>query len=210
MTPGSLVLLHAPLGSAAAWGDLPEMVRSYGLDVIAPDVPDAAGARYVARASLIIAASYPSVPLVLAGYGAAGPLLPAIALAQRAAHRKVGGYVFIDAELPQARRFREHEHDHDHGPGNGHASGHAHGNGHAHGHAPGPEAAAPPVPVHADWPDAPCGYLRTHAERTAAPRAGAAAREQAVKEARLRGWPVAEHQPPAAVAQTLSELIARL
>ncbi|MFC9977917.1 hypothetical protein ACFVH6_44125 [Spirillospora sp. NPDC127200] len=185
MTPGSLVLLHAPLGSAGAWGDLPEMVRSYGFDVIAPDVPDAAGARYVARASLIIAAAYPSVPLVLVGHGAAGPLLPAVALAQRAAHRKVGGYVFIDADLPRARR----PHDHDHGHG---------------------EDAAPPVPVPDDWPDAPCGYLRTHADRAAEPDGAGADRTEALREARLRGWPMVQHEPPAAVAQALSELIATL
>ncbi|MFI6515199.1 hypothetical protein ACIBF1_06500 [Spirillospora sp. NPDC050679] len=183
MTPGSLVLLHAPLGSAGAWGDLPEMVRSYGFDVIAPDVPDAAGARYVARASLIIAAAYPSVPLVLVGHGAAGPLLPAIALAQRAAHRGVGGYVFIDADLPRSRR----PFDHDHG-----------------------EDAAPAVPVPDDWPDAPCGYLRTHADRAAEPDGAGADRAEALREARLRGWPMVQHEPPAAVAQALSELIATL
>ncbi|MBW8481985.1 hypothetical protein [Actinomadura parmotrematis] len=170
MTPGTLVLLHAPGGTAAAWGDLPEMLRSYGLDVVAPTVPDA-GAGYVARASLIIAATDPAVPLVLVGHGAAGPLLPAVALAQRAAHRKVGGYVFVDAALPRPRR----EHDH--------------------------SDAAPPVAVPADWPEAPCGYLRTH---------GAAGCEQAAREARLRGWPVAEHEPPVTIAQALGELIATL
>ncbi|MFI0448158.1 hypothetical protein [Actinomadura sp. 6N118] len=170
MTPGTLVLLHAPSSSAAAWGDLPEMLRSYGMDVVTPDVTES-GTRYVARASLIIAATAPTSPLVLIAYGAAGPLLPAVALAQRAAHRKVGGYVFIDAELPRPQR----EHDHE----------------------------DPPAPVPADWPDAPCGYLRTNGAEPDEHR-------QAMREATLRGWPVVEHRPPAAVAQALSELIATL
>ncbi|MFG1998008.1 hypothetical protein ACGFNU_02535 [Spirillospora sp. NPDC048911] len=179
MTPGTLVLLHAPQASSVAWGDLPEMLRSYGMDVIAPDVPDG-GTRYVARASLIIAATAPSSPLVLVAYGAAGPLLPAVALAQRAAHRKVGGYVFVDAELPRLRR----QHDHD--------------------------EAEPPAPVPTDWPDAPCGYLLTHGTRKDGSIAQPDEREQAMREATLRGWPVVEHRPPSAAAQSLSELIATL
>ncbi|WP_026402811.1 hypothetical protein [Actinomadura rifamycini] len=175
MTPGSLVLLHAPNTGSAAWGDLPETLRSYGLDVIAPDVAEGAGSRYVARASLIIAATAPATPLVLAAHGAAGPLLPAVALAQRAAHRAVGGYLFVDADLPRPA----HAHDHDGG---------------------GEHVPSPP-----DWPDAPCAYLRTHADRSASP-----GHDRAVREARLRGWPVAEHEPPAAVAQSLSELLTTL
>ncbi|MBE1532006.1 hypothetical protein [Actinomadura algeriensis] len=177
MTPGSLVLLHAPNTGSAAWGDLPETLRSYGLDVIAPDVAEGTGSRYVARASLIIAATAPATPLVLAGHGAAGPLLPAIALAQRAAHRAVAGYLFVDAGLPRP------------------AQGHDHDDAGAHEHVPSPP----------DWPDAPCAYLRTHADRSAAP-----GHAQAVREARLRGWPVTEHEPPATVAQALSELLTTL
>ncbi|MBO2465298.1 hypothetical protein [Actinomadura violacea] len=172
MTPGSVVLLHAPGAAAASWGDMPEMLRSYGMDVIAPDVPEGAGTRYVARVSLIVSAAGPSVPLVLAALGAAGPLVPAIALAQRAAHRPVGGYVFVDAELPRPPGA---VHDHDSLPG-------------------------PP-----DWPEAPCGYLRTHADQAAFPD-----RDGTVREARLRGWAVVEHEPPAAAAQAFSELIATL
>ncbi|WP_067451299.1 hypothetical protein [Actinomadura macra] len=183
MTPGSLVLLHAPNATSASWGDLPEMLRSYGLDVIAPDVPDGTGARYVAHVSLIISATDPVVPLVLIAHGAAGPLLPAIALAQRAAHRPVGGYVFLDADLP--RPLRAHDHDHD---------------------APRDEGR---VPIPPDWPEAPCGYLRTHADRIGASE-GASRHGQMVREARLRGWPVIEHEPPAAVAQALGELVATL
>ncbi|MEV5570671.1 hypothetical protein AB0L06_11510 [Spirillospora sp. NPDC052269] len=227
MTPGTLVLLHTPHAGADAWGDLPEMLRSYGLDVVAPDIPDLDGVRYVARASLIIAATAPNVPLVLVGHGSAGPLLPAIATAQRAAHRPVGGYVFVDASLPRtARAFQNHSHAMEtgqspapahvhanaHGPGDAHP--HVHVNGrvpHQNGTPSGQAKAGPPAPVPADWPDAPCGYLRTHADRTATPpRDDADAHDRAVREASLRGWTVVQHEPPAAVAQTLSELIATL
>ncbi|RFU41173.1 hypothetical protein DZF91_13265 [Actinomadura logoneensis] len=230
MTPGTLVLLHTPFASADAWGDLPEMLRSYGLDVITPDVPDLDGVRYVARTSLIIAATAPDVPLVLVGHGAAGPLLPAIASAQRAAHRPVGAYVFVDASLPRtARATQNHGHDHAHAAEGAQSpsQAHAHALGEASAHANGRVAtpngavlnaqpfaqpkAGPPAPVPADWPDAPCGYLRTHADRTAAPSgADAVSHDQAVREASLRGWTVVQHEPPAAVAQALSELIATL
>ncbi|MFB4304647.1 hypothetical protein [Actinomadura sp. GTD37] len=174
MTPGTVVLLHAPHATAASWGDLPEMLRSYGLDVVAPDVPDETGPRYIARVSLIITATDPAVPLVLVAHGAAGPLLPGIALAQRAAHRPVGGFVFVDADLPRRGQ-------HDHG------------------------APENDLPVAPDWPEAPCGYLRTHADHSAS-----SGHEQALREARLRGWTATEHEPPTTVAQSLSELIALL
>ncbi|MFC4054869.1 hypothetical protein ACFOY4_34715 [Actinomadura syzygii] len=174
MTPGTLVLLHAPKETSAAWGDLPAALRTSGLDVRAPDVPDETGPRYIARASLLVGASGPVPPLVLVAHGAAGPLLPGIALAQRAAHRPIGGYVFVDADLPHPLR-----HDH----------------------------AAPEndVPMPPDWPEAPCGYLRTHPDRKASP-----AHDQAVREAQLRGWPTTEHEPPTPVAQALNALIASL
>ncbi|XRQ09758.1 hypothetical protein ACN3XK_02285 [Actinomadura welshii] len=174
MTPGTLVLLHAPGADAGTWGDLPEMLRSYGLDVVAPDVAET-GPRYIARASLVIAATDPVAPLVLTAHGAAGPLLPGIALAQRAAHRPVGGYVFVDADLPRPLHLR--------GEGSAHEE----------------------LPMPPDWPEAPCGYLRTHSDR-----AGSSGREEAVREARLRGWAVTEQEPPTAVAQSLTELVSVL
>ncbi|MFI0354529.1 hypothetical protein [Actinomadura sp. 9N407] len=169
MTPGTLVLLHAPHGRSSDWGDLPEALRTAGPDVIAPDVPAEAGMRYVARASLEIAAAVPSEPLVLVAHGGAGPLLPAIALAQRAAHRKISGYVFIDAAFPRTAGLHDH--------------------------------AAPEVAVPPDWPEAPCGYLRTSAAEPAE------AADRSVREARLRGWPVIEQELSAPV---LAEIIALL
>ncbi|GAA2429130.1 hypothetical protein GCM10010191_48020 [Actinomadura vinacea] len=177
MTPGTLVLLHAPYARPSAWGDLPEMLRLHGLDVITPDVPDSSGPRYVARASLVISATAPTAPLVLVAHGGAGPLLPGIALAQRAAHRKIGGFVFLDAELPRTAR---HRHDHD-------------------------EAA---VPVPPDWPEAPCGYLR--GLKDGGDARGGESDDQAVREARLRGWPVAEPSRGISLARALKDLIASL
>jgi hypothetical protein len=175
MTPGTLVLLHDPLDTAG-WGPLPETLRSYGLDVVTPDVRGFEGMRYVARAALVIAATAPTAPLVLVGHGDVGPLLPSIALAQRAAHRPVGAYVFVDAALPMTRRApRSPKH------------------GHGHGHQDVPEA-----PVPEDWPEAPCGYLRL-----------SAAYDQEARQARSRGWPVAEPEQDE-VAQALHKLIVTL
>jgi hypothetical protein len=169
VTPGTLVLLHAPHGRAGDWGDLPEALRSSGTAVIAPEVPDGPGIRYVARANLEIAARAPAEPLVLVACGGAGPLVPGIALAQRAAHRKIGGYVFVDAELPRSPQ------------------GHDHGD---------PAVAMPP-----DWPEAPCGYLRTAAATPSEPA------DRTVREAHLRGWPVTEQD---LTADSLNALIASL
>ncbi|TYB49492.1 hypothetical protein [Actinomadura chibensis] len=171
MTPGTLVLLHAPKETSAAWGDLPAALRAAGLDVRAPDVPDETGPRYIARAALLVGASGPVPPLVLVARGAAGPLLPGLALAQRAAHRPIGGYVFVDADLPHPLR-----HDH----------------------------AAPEndVPMPPDWPEAPCGYLRTHPVGQA--------HDQALREAHLRGWPTKDQDPQTPLPQALRDLISSL
>ena len=97
MTPGTLVLLGSPLPGALA-----DELRTHGFHVVVPHPAQdpATGPRFVAGAALAIGAAAPQPPLVLIGHGPAGPLVPAVAAAQRAAHRLVGGYVFIDAELP--------------------------------------------------------------------------------------------------------------
>lgn len=102
MTPGTLVLLHSPLTTASAWGSLSAALGAY--HVVVPEITDddrpPYAARYVARAALEITAAGARPPLVLVAHGDAGPLVPPIAAAQRAAHRLVGGYVFLDARLP--------------------------------------------------------------------------------------------------------------
>jgi hypothetical protein len=195
MTPGTLVLLHSPLTTASAWGSLPTALGAY--DVVVPEVTDddrpPYAARYVARAALRIASAGVRPPLVLVAHGDAGPLLPAIGAAQRAAHRMVGGYVFLDARLP--------------GPGTSRPYG--------EGEMPpgvtmrdrGADFFAEEPPMGQDWPDAPCGYLLT-SERN---------KDQS-RQARMRGWPVAEHLSghfasaldPQGTAEALSALISAI
>jgi hypothetical protein len=169
MTPGTLVLLHSPLTTASAWGSLPAALGAY--DVVVPEItdddrPPYAG-RYVARAALEITAAGVRPPLVLVAHGDAGPLLPPIGAAQRAAHRLVGGYVFLDARLPgpgTSRPYRKEE-------------------------VPegvtvrdrGGDFLAEEPPMAQDWPDAPCGYLATSGRY-----------EDQVRQARMRDWEVHE------------------
>lgn len=200
MTPGTLVLLHSPLTTASAWGSLPDALGAY--DVVMPEIadddrPPYAG-RYVARAALEITAAGPVPPVVLVAHGGAGPLLPPIGAAQRAAHRLVGAYVFLDAVLPGPPGTRPLEEKpsltDDAPPG-------------VTVRDRGPEFYAEELPMPQDWPDAPCGYLRTSDRRTADAR-----------QARMRGWTVAEHLSghfaaacdPAGTATALTALILAL
>lgn len=196
MTPGTIVLLHSPLTTASAWGALPEALGAY--DVVVPEVADDDSppylGRYVARAALEIAAARVRPPVVLVAHGDAGPLLPSIGAAQRAAHRLVGAYVFVDAELPRARPSRR-----------GYASGEVPEGVALRVRDAGFFAEEPPLPQ--DWPDAPCGYLRT-----------SEGHEGPARQARLRGWPVAEHLAghfaaaldPAGTAAALGSLLSAL
>jgi pimeloyl-ACP methyl ester carboxylesterase len=230
------VLVHSPLTSAAAWGDLPSVLRGRGhrvavVDVADDDAPPFA-ARFVARAALQLREQVGDQPVLLVGHSGAGYLLPLLGAARRAARAPVAGYVFLDAALPPARptsrldlmraeMFEEL------------ASMLAAG-----GRFPDwteadlrdlvPDDAAraalvgslrprgqdfftDPVPVVADWPDAPCGLLRL-----------SPAYDGALRLARLRGWPVLEgpdDRPgghfaalvdPGAVADDLEDLLARM
>lgn len=203
MTPGTLILLHSPLTTASAWGALAETLGAY--DVVVPEItdddrPPYAG-RYVARAALEIAAAGVKPPVVLVAHGDAGPLLPPIGSAQRAAHRLVGAYVFVDAGLPSRV-----------------ASPAAHPAmrpAYAEDEVPAGVtlrsrkadffAEEPPMPQ--DWPDAPCGYLRTSTRHN-----------DEFRQAQMRGWTVTEHlaghfaavQDPQGTAAALRELVSAL
>ncbi len=194
MTPGTLVLLHSPLTTASAWGGLREALSAY--DVVTPEVadddrPPYAG-RYVARAALEIMAAGVKPPVVLVAHGDAGRLLPPIGAAQRAAHRLVGAYVFVDATLPGGRATPYAPEEHPAGVTL---------------RARGADFFAEDSPLPQDWPDAPCGYLRT-SER----------HDDQVRQARMRGWPVADHlaghfapaADPAGTARALSALMSAL
>lgn len=173
----ALVLLPPPLRSGEGLEHLAAGPLGAGT-ALAPAVEGAEdedgppyAARYVARVSLELARLLdPGVPVVLAARGDAGPLAPAVAAAQRAAHRTVTGYVLVDALLPQPGTPTRAQMHRAQLPGE-----------------PVPEEGRPPgyttepLPMAVDWPDAPCGYLLTD------PRYAPCARL-----ARMRGWPVRE------------------
>ncbi len=105
MEPTALALLHSPLTSAAAWGRLPDLLDVAG-PVYVVDVDDDLrppyATRYVAAAARQLAAAVrPGEPVLLVAHSGAGPLLPQLAYARRAAHGPVRGYVFLDAALPR-------------------------------------------------------------------------------------------------------------
>ncbi|HEY3683402.1 MAG TPA: hypothetical protein VGL93_10200 [Streptosporangiaceae bacterium] len=200
MRPGIVVLLHSPLTTAAAWGGVPGALRAAGHAVVVPEIGDDDGApyavRYVARAALEITASAevaaaPDAPVTLVAHSGAGPLLPAVGAAQRAAHRRVAGYVFADAGLPPASALTRMalmppdlagELDRLFADG-GRFPDWAPPPGLEHAMRPrGRDFFTEPLPALADWPDAPCGYLHLSAAYSGDARMAAA-----------RSWPVAAH-----------------
>ena len=191
-------------------------------------------ARYVAAAARqITAAVTPGMPVLLVAHSGAGPLLPQLAYARRAAREPVGGYVFLDAAVPRPggtalpgwtcwlpktpiwpRR----------GVPSSKPAGPCRTGRRQTSPRTSPTPAnerrcwlrcvqdplayyAEPVPFPGDWPDAPCGFLRT-----------SAAYEWSARVAVRRGWPVesidAGHFPalaePDRTAAALLELIARM
>lgn len=105
MTDATLALLHSPLTSASAWGELPAALADRGYRVAVPEVLDddspPYAQHYVARAAVQLAADAPRESLILIGHSGAGPLLPQIGFARQASGVPVRGYVFLDAMLPR-------------------------------------------------------------------------------------------------------------
>lgn len=99
-------------GIAGAGAALVAALRAVGLQVSAPVVPPDDGegaedprtarAHWIGHTAMGVAASGVTPPVLLVALGAAGATLPALALAQRAARRAVGGYLLLDAQLPPA------------------------------------------------------------------------------------------------------------
>lgn len=205
--PHTLVLLHSPLTTAAAWGALPDRLRDLGVPVAVVDVSTDGGApyatRYVGAAALQLAAA-PADPVVLVGHSGAGPLLPQVGFALRAARRVVGGYVFLDAGLPRAGRTASRldlmDAEDESFAADLRAALEAGGRFPTWTEADlaqdvpdaGQRAAlvaslrprgldffTEPLPAPVDWPDAPCGVLRT-----------SDGYEQSARLGRGRGWPV--------------------
>lgn len=67
------------------------------LDVLSAEGPAATAA---ARICAAITAETPNPPLTIVAFGSSAKLLPAIALAQRSAHRQVREYLLIEPALP--------------------------------------------------------------------------------------------------------------
>jgi hypothetical protein len=230
----TVVLLHSPLVTAATWGELPDALRAHGYDVVVVDVVDddepPYAATYIARAAQQVARAAPRSPLGLVGHSGAGPLLPQIGYAQRAAQRQVGAYVFLDATLPRPGASRL-ELLHADSENLAHRIHDQLERGElvpawtdddlAAGGLGAPErrvvlaALRPrglaffeePLPHPGDWPDAPSGYLQT-----------SPAYESAARVAELRGFSVssaagghfAALAQPEVIADALTELVTRL
>jgi hypothetical protein len=137
-----------------------------------------------------VAIPRPRGPLALVGHSAAGPLLPGVGRALRDAGHRVGGYLFVDAGLPGPGRPNRLDLLGREDPDRLDALRRLLDAGGRF-----PDWALPgvvnrprdraffeePLPTSDDWPDAPCGYLRT-----------SSAYETSARQAKSRGWPVVE------------------
>ncbi|MEV2278229.1 hypothetical protein AB0I72_21855 [Nocardiopsis sp. NPDC049922] len=193
------VLLPPPLGRPSRLPGLADALADQGVTPVQPGIegdrrPPHAG-RYVARASLEInrlvdAAS----PVALVAEGDAGPLVGAVGAAQRAAHRPVFGYVLVDAFLPGPGSSTRAELERAQSPEG--AVGDPADTGSLEDEPPAYRSEH--LPMVADWPDAPCGYLLTDP-----------ARAHVARLAGMRGWTVRETVPGEA-ATVLRELLTEL
>lgn len=73
-------------------------LRASGAEVVDVDLPSAAAAPLSVRACAAILAARPAVPMLVVAHGDGAGLLPAVALAQRTAHRAIDGYVLIEPD----------------------------------------------------------------------------------------------------------------
>ena len=235
MTPNTYVLLHSPLTGPVGWGRLPTLLRRQGYDVVVINVQDDDEApfadRYVRRAAAQTSAAISTLRTVFVAHSGAGPLLPAIARSLPDGQRPPAGYVFLDAGIPRAgnpsRLDLLHEEDA--------RLAADFSNSLEAGvrfpawtvdeladivpslddrielvHSLRPRVRDffnEPLPALSEWPDAPCGYLRT-----------SAAYDYWVRVAEQRDWPVVHRDlghfaalaDPKATLNALLELTARM
>lgn len=202
------VLLHSPLVGPTTWALVGQQLQQRGLEVVIPTLVRAdAGAvpyweQHVQAVARAVAPVPPHQPLMLVGHSGAGMLLPAI---RQVTRRPVAAYLFVDAGVPQDGKSRLDLFDQ---PDEADQFREAAVGGFLlpwsseDVHEVIPDATlrhrfvaelAPlplavyeePLPVFADWPDAPCGYLRFGANP--AYDASAAHAQQA-------GWPYRQLQ----------------
>ncbi|HEY8884572.1 MAG TPA: alpha/beta hydrolase, partial [Chloroflexota bacterium] len=193
-------LIHSPLVGPATWKPVAKELRRRGIPTVVPDLgrPAESSTPFWRQHAHSAAECLRQVPLdgrlILVGHSGAGVLLPAIA----DAIGKPIAYVFVDAGLPKDAESRL---------GTGtfaeyirelYAQGGRFPNWTAEDLAeiiPDPQQRRrlvaglrpqplafweEPIPVSADWPDAPCGYLRFTPNPSY---------DEAAAEAQRRGWP---------------------
>ncbi|WP_166347538.1 hypothetical protein [Phytoactinopolyspora limicola] len=214
MHPGALVLVTGPTDPTDWWAGAATELSEAGLPVHTPRDHSRAplfGVSWIASVAQQLNTSELDGPLVIAGHGTAGPLLPALARAQRAGGRQVAGYVFVDATLPRPGTASHLELLRAAAP---HAADEAHERLHD-GERIWPVPAEPPgtrprdhqfwtetLPPAIDWPDAPCTYVST-----GHPAPGCGDITFWARSARARGWPVVDDADiPAAVHRALRHL----
>ncbi|NED99197.1 hypothetical protein [Phytoactinopolyspora halotolerans] len=215
MRPGALVLASGPLDPPDWWVPVVPALRDAGFTATAPvDAADTPpfSVGWLASIAQQLNTSQLEDPLVIVGHGSAGPLLPALARAQRAGGRRIGGYVFVDATLPRPGQASHLDLLEAAAPDEADMA-------HQRLHAPGglwpePEQVAmvadaggaerpPPrsrdhqfwtetLPPAIDWPDAPCAYVHL-----GYPAAGCGDTGFWARSARSRGWTVHEGADPA-------------
>jgi pimeloyl-ACP methyl ester carboxylesterase len=97
----TFVLVHGPPVGPFVWSRVAEELRARGEEVVVPHVRDDGSPPFWSQHADCVARAVPAgdVPVVVAGYSAAGPIMPAIGVALA---RPVAAYVFVDALLPSA------------------------------------------------------------------------------------------------------------
>jgi hypothetical protein len=225
----TFVLVHSPLVGPLTWSLVASELRRRGSDALTPEVRAHADTAkpFWERHARSAAAAMASLPsdraIVLVGHSGAGALLPAI---RAISDRPVAAYLFVDAGIPRDREPRL----------TGGAVAQMRGIYDRGGAFPDwtedalvdivPDAELrralvadlrpqpwrfweEPIPVSADWPDAPCAYLRFGANPTY---------DDAAAEAQRRRWPLAALEgdhfhmlvDPHAVAEALVGLSRRM
>lgn len=200
----AFVLVHSPLLGPSSWQGVSDTLAADGHIALSPDLDELRPRegpywkRHVDAVVRAMAATGIAGSAILVGHSGAGRLLPAIGSAWG---EGVGGYLFVDAGLPDPSHPRK---------GTGEFARHLDRLHAASGRYPdwsdealrasvpdpalreailadvraqAPEFWEEVVPIPSGWPDAPCAYLRFRTNP---------AYEQDAREAARRGWPVRE------------------
>lgn len=225
-----LVLIHSPLVGPFTWSLVAKRLRQRGIETLVPvltDVEDTDAPYWQQHAEAVSQAleSVPEMrPLILVGHSGAGPLLPTI---HQATHRPAAKYIFVDAGLPHGGKSRLDEMEENSPDFAQEFRQHLAAGGRfpewsdeelrevipddrlrgavlAELHPRSLAFFVEPMPIVADWPDAPCGYILL-----------SPAYQRPAEQARQKGWPYRAFDAghfhmlvdPNAVTNALIELI---